>query len=291
MVLAATSGDHHNDDDHHDRDDADGGDDRPGHGHEAELEGFFRLGEGLGQGVSEQRVDSGRGLSRLVRIAQADDVKTDLVGAARCGLLEGFIEVVPVEEELVLVGVGAGALVDAAQHQFPVAGKDRPLQCDLVTELPAEAFGQLDPGHGTAPVAQKGALLLGRKDEFGIELEVAGGLYGEVGEKVFAVDVNAPEPVAERDLFNPRHLANPFLVGEGQRKYQGDGVAGDQPVGRRGLHPHVPGPDEGAQQTEGKDRHGDADHGQGAAQPVAQGVAQNQPKQEHRRAVPSPGDG
>ena len=209
----------------------------------AHLERLFGFREGLGKGILEHFVDAFGGAGGEIRAGQAYDVETHLVGAAGSGLFEAFVEVIPMEKELTLVGGLVAPGVDGADDELPAAWKDGPFQGDAVADVPVESFRQLGTHRAGPAIAQEGLLLLRRNHKFRIQLQVSFGLDGKVGEKVLLLDVDAAEPVAVRDQFDALDPTNLVLVGERQGEHQGDGIAGHQAIGGRGLDACVPGAD------------------------------------------------
>ena len=120
--------------------------DRLGHRDEAELERLLGLGQRLGERVPERRVDALRHLGRLLRVARSRTMYTPTWSARRGKrAFDRLVQEVPVEEELRLVGLRVGAVVDAAQRERPRARVDRAAQRDLVADLPAVLVGELAP--------------------------------------------------------------------------------------------------------------------------------------------------
>ena len=114
--------------------------DRLGLRDEAELERLLGLGERLGERVPEQRVDRVADLAprdRRRRCRRED--RRPGRRAAAAALLHRLVQVVPVEEHLRGVGLRLGAVVDAAHHELPGAGEDRPAQRHHVAHLEAVA--------------------------------------------------------------------------------------------------------------------------------------------------------
>ena len=120
-------------------------------------------------------------------------------------------------------------LVDAAQHKVPLAGENRPLKGDLVTDLPAEFLRKLPARNAASPVAEKGIFLLRWQNELGVEVEVALWLDGIIGEEILFGDVHTAEPVPVRKAFDPRHLPYPVFIGNGQGENERDRISCNQP--------------------------------------------------------------
>ena len=91
-----------------------------------------------------------------------------------------------------------------------------------------------------------------------------------------------PNQLDQLTRLDALHRAQPLGVGQRQRHGQRGGAARDEPRARAGLGARVPGVDDGAQQAEGAHRHHQAHHRQQRAQPVAEGVLQQQAEEEHR---------
>jgi len=143
-------------------------------------------------------------------------------------------------------------MVNATQHELPGAREYGPLENYGVADLPAEAVRQFAPGDARLAVPDHRCILFRRKDELSVKLEIAFDVDGEIGKQVLLIDVDSPEPVAVGNDFHPFDLADAVLVGNGQGKDEGDGVAGDEAAGRGGFHTGVPGIDEGPQHAEGQ---------------------------------------
>jgi hypothetical protein len=79
-----------------------------------------------------------------------------------------------VHQQLALVGLGVGAVPDAAQREGPGAGVDGAAQRDLVAHLPAELVGQLAAHDHALAVAQEGQALVVGEHVFGVQRQVAG---------------------------------------------------------------------------------------------------------------------
>ena len=97
-----------------------------GHGDETELEGLLRLRQGLGERVLEDLIDVPGHPRRITGALDPDDEDPGAIGARLCGLLQGLVEIIPVEEEIGLIGLGVPAPVDPAQDEAPLARIDRP---------------------------------------------------------------------------------------------------------------------------------------------------------------------
>jgi hypothetical protein len=232
----------------------------------------------------EQGVDALRNDRGVVRLVDAHHVDPHVVGhAAALALARGLRQVLPVHQQLRLVGLGVHTVPDAAQVEDPGAGVDGAAQRDLVAHLPAVGVGQLAPDDHTLAVQQEGLLLVVLEHVFGVQRQVAGSVHRKLRKEVAFGDVHPAEPVRPADAGDAFDAAQPVGVAQRQREGQRNGVARDQPRAGRAFHAGVPGVDDGAQQAEGADRHHQADHGQHRAQPVAKRVLEQQAQQEHVR--------
>ena len=104
-------------------------------------ERLLGVGLRLGRRVGEHRVDLLRDLAGLLRVGDLDHVPADLVREA--AVAHRLVQVVPVEEELRLVGALHRRIVDAADVELPRRvvrpAEDRRLERDAVADLPAES--------------------------------------------------------------------------------------------------------------------------------------------------------
>ena len=193
------------------------------------------------------------------------------------------------EEKDGLIRILIFPVIDAAQDKLPVAGEDRPLQRDDVPDAPVESFHQFSPRKAAVAVAEKGLLLLRRKDVLRIEVYVTLGVDGVIGKKILLFDVDAVKPVSPRDPLHAVDLANLVLIGNRQGKNEGGGVTRHQAACRGGLGPRVPRMDERPQQPEGEDGDGDTQERERAAQFVAGDISNEDLEHEHRSRTPCPG--
>jgi len=180
----------------------------------------------------------------------------------------------PVHQHLALVGLGVGAVPDAAQGEGPGAGVDGAAQGNLVAELPAELVGQLAAHHRTLAIAVEGQLLRIRDAVLGVQRQVADRVDRKLRKEVALGDVDAAKPVGPAHLLYAFHCAQALAIVQRQGEGQRDVAAGDQPRAAAAFHARVPGVHDGAQQAEGADGHHQAHHGQAGAQLVAEGVLQ-----------------
>ena len=102
MVLAQ---DHQDHPDNQPGDRPNGHQDGRGHLHEAHLEGGLRFGEGLGQGILEDGVNLGGHRGGQLWPGHLDQEPACLIGGLR-RLLQGLVEVIPVEKQQGLIGAG-----------------------------------------------------------------------------------------------------------------------------------------------------------------------------------------
>src|SRR6185369_9926136 len=112
-------------------------------------------------------------LGGQLRLADADHVESGLVGPPGNRLFERFVQVIPVEEQYALLSVLLGPGKYAPQDKLPLAGKNGPLEGQLVTRLPAVACGELSTDDTPFAVADKGLFLIIGQDELRIESQKA----------------------------------------------------------------------------------------------------------------------
>ena len=272
----------HDDDDDHIGNNLDRHHDGLGHGGKTLLKGHFCLRQGFGQGILEDPVNILGYLGGQVRTADADDIETGLISPPGNRLFKCFVQVIPLKKENPFLGVLFGPAKDAPQYKLPLAGKDRPFQDQLVAQFPAVSCGQLFPDNTALAVADKGLLLILRENKLGIQLQKTLRLNGLVGEKILFIDIDAAEPVAIGNVFDSRYLANSLIIGDRQRKDERDGIAGHQAGRHRALDTNMPQADYGPEQTKGENGDRNSKNRQARAQTVAQGIAEENLKDEHR---------
>ena len=147
----------HDDDDHDERHRLDRDQDRLGHRDEAELERLLGLGQRLGERIPERRVDRLRDLRRLRRDRAISTTKTPTWSrAAREALLDRSRSGSPSGRRTVdVVGLGVGAVVDAAQRERPGA-RDRSCRAAGSCRRPSSRTGRRACARRSRPCGRAG---------------------------------------------------------------------------------------------------------------------------------------
>ena len=147
-------------------------------------------------------------------------------------------EIVVPEEELRLVNAVV-AVVDADEVEFPCLAllrlPDRPGERDAVSDLPAEALGEIAAHDRALAVRQPGGRLVRRKPEFRVDLQKRLRLDGDVREEVRWLPVDAVEPRLMRGELDTGRLLQTSQVRIGQRHDQTHLVNQNQPIEPRNV--------------------------------------------------------
>ena len=181
--------------------------------------------------VGEHLVDGALHGDRVDAVGQLEHVEAGALRSGRAALLERLLDVGELEEHLLLVERGRGALVDRVDLELPRAAvearEDGAVDRDAVADLPAVFLGQLLADDAAS--ARPGELLVAAVDD--AHLGVAGqerlGVDAELREEAALVLlVAAAEPLPLADRLDARHRRHLLLVAERQVDEQAD----------RGLH-------------------------------------------------------
>ena len=135
------------------------------------------------------------------------------------------------KEELGFIYGFIAAVINAAQNKIPVARINGSFQGYGIAWLPTILCGQFPARHETLPVGKKCLFLQRIKHKFRIEFEICPGFNAEIREEIFLVNIDAAKPVAVGDDLHSFHLPDFFLIGNGQRENNGNGVASNQTRG------------------------------------------------------------
>ena len=116
-----------------------------------------------------------------------DDEDPGAVGARLCALLQGLVEIIPVEEEVGLIGLGVPPPVDAAQYEAPLARIYGAAQRDHVPDLPAVLGRHALARERAFAVVQEILELLRRHDELRYGLRSPLASTANCGKKFFSL--------------------------------------------------------------------------------------------------------
>src|SRR5439155_763444 len=106
-----------------------------------------------------------------------------------------LFEVLVMEEHHVVVDHLVRRRVDATNSEGPVTGEDRSLYRDVLPQPPAEDIDQPPANDRRRPLADECLLLIGRKGDLWVHLEIRLRLDGELREEALAVPIAPAEPV------------------------------------------------------------------------------------------------
>ncbi len=152
-------------------------------------------------------------------------------------------------------------LVDTAHDKFPLAGINVAFHGHHVADFEIVPVGDVDADNRGVAVALECFELIALDQKFRIDVKKRIGIHGQAREELVLVDVHAGEPHRVSHFVDAGHLRDAIPIGERQGKDEGNRVAGDQPVRRRGLDTGVPGSHHRLQQRKGHDRNTHAGDG------------------------------
>src|SRR5579859_5761678 len=191
----------------------------------------------------------------MTRLVDPDYVNADRVGAARHGLLQGFIQVVPMEEKLRCIGLALGTVVDRLYDKFPGAGENGTSQRHHIADLESVLICELAPDHTALAIEEERLQVFRGNPVFRIERKVAHGIHSKLRKKILLRDIDSSEPIGVAHADHPANLTDALCVSDWQGEYERNRVAGNQPGSRSVLGTGEPGFHHRAQQTKRQDGH------------------------------------
>src|SRR6185369_303207 len=264
--------DNHDDHDHDIRNNLDSNHNGFSHCDETELESFFRFGHCLGKRIPESRIDRLGNLRGFFRGINSDDIQSDLIGSPWDSSPQGFVQIVPLEEELAFISAPLCPPVYSPKHKIPLPREYCPFEYYPVANFPAMLCGQLVAGHRTPSIFEKTLFFSIFYDELRIEREKCFRFHRKIREKVLFGYVNASKPVHGAHFSNPGNVPDALSVGDWKGEYQRDRASCYQSCRGGCLDSEIPEPYQGTEESESKNSDSYSGYGQNCSERMPESI-------------------